>query len=151
MESSGADATGGHEDPEDPEIIDTTASQPLRGWRRVISDWLHHRVGHYVLTYDESTDSYTLDYDTISKKQVPKTAVHVTGEGDKCFFSDMVRSGRAPDPMHCTATDLYCWYKNNDLDDAIVSAHKSVPISKRTLIYVAVGIVAIALIMIFYL
>lgn len=138
--------------PEDSggDVIDTTISKPLRGWRRRISDWIHGRIGLWTLTYDDSIDAYSLDYDTIPRDQIPKSAVHVTGEGDKCYFLDKAQSGAPPGPMHGNATDLYCWYKNSDLDDSIVSAQKSVPLSRRTLIYAAVAAVALVLLFVFY-
>ena len=130
-------------------IIDVDLNRTLRGWRRVISDWIHQRVGIYTLT--EQDGAYTLDYDTVPRKKIPKEALAVAGEGRKCFFLDLVDSGSFPMPMHATATDLYCWYRNNSLDDAIISQHKNVPMSKRMLIYLGVGVVAVVLIAVFYL
>lgn len=140
---------GGTDAPPSGEVVDAVISKPLRGWRRILSDWMHKRVGLYTLSYDG--ESYALDYDTIDRSKLPRNAVHVTGEGDRCYFLDLVDTGEPPAPMGPTATDLYCWYKNNDLDASIVSAHKAVPISKRALILLAVGAAAVVLLMLFYL
>lgn len=127
--------------------IDDLASK--HSWIRIIRDTVRGYVGVWTLNYNAFEDVYELEYKTMPKKEVPKKAVHVTGKGETEWFLDMDGSGEFPEPGHCTAIDLYCWSKNNALDEALNIKHKT-PIDPKLWIYLGIGGLALVVIILFY-
>ena len=86
---------------------------------RFIRDLINNRVGLYVLTYDDYHDVYNLDYGHIKRADLPREAVHLTGAGKAEYYLDQVKAGDYPRPGYMTATDLYLYMVNNDINEAL--------------------------------
>lgn len=86
-----------------------------------IDSYLDTRVKLYVLTYEgdeEGNGEYTNTVSYMVRRDLPREAVHVSGEKN-AYFIDKVKCGRRASPDECTAVDLCYWMENNDIDDAL--------------------------------
>lgn len=95
----------------------------------------------YTLDYRTDPDGYVLTLESVKKKDVPLEAFHVTGTTGT-YFLDNVRGSEMPAPGHATAIDLYCWFKNNALNNALNIKGK-LKLDKKMLTYIAVGAIAL--------
>lgn len=86
---------------------------------RFFRDLSLNRVGLYVLTYDAYRDVYNLDYGHVKRKDLPYDAVHLSGAGKSEYYLDKVNTGDYPQPGYMTATDLYLYMVNNDINEAL--------------------------------
>ena len=113
---------------------------------RMVKDIQFGRVGLYDLRHDDQRDVYTLDYVHVKKSELPPEAVHVTGRNWSDYFVDHVKAGTAPDGRQGTAVNLYLYFQNNSINDALLwTPKKELPIDSKmlALILVAVGVVAL--------
>ena len=104
------------------EIITTLKDWWADDWHavpRFVRDVALNRVGLYVLTYDAYRDVYNLDYGHIKRSDLPPEAVHLTGSGKSEYYLDKVNTGDYPKPGYMTATDLYLYMVNNDINEAL--------------------------------
>ena len=85
-----------------------------RFWR----DLTLNRVGLYILTYNAYHDVYNLDFMHIKRDDLPREAVHLSGAGKSIYYLDKVNTGQYPKPGYMTATDLYLYMVNNDINEA---------------------------------
>lgn len=86
-----------------------------------IDKYLDAKVKLYVLTYSGDEDGngeYTNTVSHLKRRDLPREAVHVSGEKG-AYFVDSVKCGRKANPDECTAVDLCYWMENNDIDDAL--------------------------------
>lgn len=143
---------------EDPEaagetIVDVKPSRKMPRPIRWLYDLITGRVELY--TFDWRDDlgydgAYVLTKTSVKKSSIPMEAVHVTGRGSSAWFQDNVRGSQMPAPGHATAIDLFCWYKNNSLDNSL-NIKAKLPFDKKLLTYIGIGIIAVAVCAWYYL
>jgi len=112
---------------------------------RFIRDILYNRVGLNILSYDETADVYHLDYMHIKRADLPPAAVHVTGGGNAEYYLDTVNTGQYPKPGYMTATDLYLYMINNDINEALGNVRKTpfiLDTKTAGLIVIAIAVIA---------
>lgn len=138
---------------EDPVTVDIKPSRRMPAPIRWLYDLIKGRVELYTLSYDEDLGqegAYVLSRESVSRKRIPMEAVHVTGRGSSAWFLDTVRGSQMPAPGHATAIDLYCWFKNNSLDNSLNIKGK-LGLDKKLLTYIGIGVIAVAVCAWYYL
>lgn len=113
---------------------------------RFYRDVVLNRVGLYTLDYDPAHEYYLMDYRHIKREDLPITAVHLTGSGTSKYYIDNVNTGQYPKPLYMTATDLYLYMINNDINDALTNKRKTPIImdTKTVGLLVIAGLIAAA-------
>lgn len=112
--------------------------------------YLNAKLRLITLTFDKERYEYTMIYETIKRRDLPKDAVHVTKKR-KTYFLDLTEHEviDLPDVPQCTAVDYNLFLENNDITNALEMAWtRKEPIDTKK----AITIVVIAIIgaVIFY-
>lgn len=110
------------------------------------------RVTLVRFTYDEGKDCYIYNEDTKARmKDVPSTAVHVTGKKRTYFYTDLWDELIWPKEGQ-SAIHMYLWMINTKINPEAITERKRPGGDidwKKLLMYVAIGIVVIVVAMSF--
>lgn len=85
--------------------------------------YLNQKLTLIKLTFDEDRQEYTMEYTKTIRRELPKSAVHVTKK-KKTYFVDYTTHEEIQKPDHpeCTAVDLNLFLENNLISDAMQMA-----------------------------
>lgn len=106
--------------------------------------YLNQKLTLIKLTFDEDRQEYTMEYTKTVRRELPKSAVHVTKK-KKTYFVDYTTHEeiQRPDHPECTAVDLNLFLENNLISDAMQMAftRKEQIDMKKAVTIIAVAII----------
>lgn len=106
--------------------------------------YLNQKVTLIKLTFDNDREEYTMEYTKTIRRELPKSAVHVTKK-KKTYFVDYTEHEviERPDHPECTAVDLNLFLENNLISDAMQMAftRKEQVDMKKAVTIIAVAII----------
>lgn len=106
--------------------------------------YLNQKLTLIKLTFDDEREEYTMEYVTTIRRELPKSAVHVTKKR-KMYFVDYTTHEEIERPDHpeCTAVDLNLFLENNLISDAMQMAftRKEQVDVKKAITIIAVAII----------
>lgn len=106
--------------------------------------YLNQRLTLITLNFDKDREEYIMEYTKIKRRELPKSAVHVTKK-KKTYFVDYTEHEviDRPDHPECTAVDLNLFLENNLISDAMQMAftRKDQIDTKKAVMIIAIAII----------